>query len=73
MILSIMPAAESLNSLYKRELIDPKKGWEGVADVMLATMDWVQWYSEERIHSYSGDMPPKNTRKPIIKRWNLVN
>jgi putative transposase len=52
-------AAESLNSLYKRELIDPKKDWEGVDDVMLATMDWVQWYNEERIHSYSGDMPPK--------------
>ena len=52
-------AAESLNSLYKRELIDPKNDWEGVDDVMLATMDWVQWYNEERIHSYSGDIPPK--------------
>jgi transposase InsO family protein len=35
-------AAESLNSLYKRELIDPKEDWVGVDDVMLATMDWVQ-------------------------------
>jgi transposase InsO family protein len=52
-------AAESLNSLYKRELIDPKKDWLGVDDVMLATMDWVQWYNEDRIHSYSGDIPPK--------------
>jgi putative transposase len=52
-------AAESLNSLYKRELIDPKSDWKNVDDVMLATMDWVQWYNEERIHSYSGDMPPK--------------
>ena len=52
-------AAEALNSLYKRELIDPKKDWQGVDDVMLATMDWVQWYNEDRIHSYSGDMPPK--------------
>jgi putative transposase len=51
-------AAESLNSLYKRELIDLKE-WENVDDVMLATMDWVQWYNEERIHSYSGDIPPK--------------
>jgi putative transposase len=51
-------AAESLNSLYKRELIDLKE-WEGVNDVMLATMDWVQRYNEERIHSYSGDIPPK--------------
>jgi len=52
-------AAESLNSLYKRELIDPKNDWQGVDDVMLATMDWVQWYNEDRIHSYCGDMPPK--------------
>ena len=52
-------AAESLNSLYKRELIDPKKDWIGVDDVMLATMDWVQWYNEIRIHSYSGDIPPR--------------
>jgi putative transposase len=52
-------AAESLNSLYKRELIDRKKDWLGVDDVMLATMDWVQWYNDDRIHSYSGDIPPK--------------
>jgi putative transposase len=52
-------AAESLNSLFKRELIDPRNDWQRVDDVMLATMDWVQWYNEDRIHSYSGDMPPK--------------
>jgi putative transposase len=52
-------AAESLNSLYKRELIDFRKGWQGVDDVMLATMDWVSWYNEDRLHSYCGDMPPK--------------
>ena len=60
-------AAESLNSLYKRELIDPKNDWEGVDDVMLATMDWVQWYNEERIHSYSGDMPPKKYEEMYYK------
>ena len=52
-------AAEALNSLYKRELIDPRTDWRGVDDVMLATMDWVQWYNGDRIHSYSGDMSPK--------------
>ena len=26
---------------------------------MVATADWVHWYNEIRIHSYSGDMPPK--------------
>jgi len=26
---------------------------------MIATMDWVSWYNEDRLHSYCGDMPPK--------------
>ena len=60
-------AAEALNSLYKRELIDFKKGWQGVDDVMLATMDWVSWYNEERIHSYCGDMPPKEYEEIYYK------
>jgi putative transposase len=52
-------AAESLNSLYKRELIDFRGGWQGTGDVIVATADWVQWYNEVRLHSYCGDMPPK--------------
>jgi len=60
-------AAESLNSLYKRELIDFEKGWEGVGDVMMATMEWVSWYNEERIHSYCGDMAPKRIEELYYK------
>ena len=52
-------AAESLNSLYKRELIDFRGGWQGVDDVMVGTADWVHWYNEIRIHSYCGDISPK--------------
>jgi len=60
-------AAESLNSLYKRELIDFEEGWEGVDDVMMATMEWVSWYNEERIHSYCGDMAPKKFEELYYK------
>jgi putative transposase len=60
-------AAESLNSLYKRELIDFRGDWEGVDDVMAATMDWVHWYNEDRLHSYSGDMPPKEYEETYSK------
>jgi putative transposase len=52
-------AAESLNSLYKRELIDFRGGWQGADDVMVATADWAHWYNEIRIHSYCADLPPK--------------
>jgi putative transposase len=60
-------AAESLNSLYKRELIDFHGGWEGVSDVMAATMDWVHWYNEDRLHSYCSDMPPKEYEEIYYK------
>jgi putative transposase len=60
-------AAESLNSLYKRELIDLRKDWQGVDDVMVATADWVHWYNEVRLHSYSGDMPPKKYEEIYYK------
>jgi putative transposase len=60
-------AAESLNSLYKRELIDLRKDWQGVDDVMVATADWVHWYNEVRLHSYSGDIPPREYEEIYYK------
>jgi putative transposase len=60
-------AAESLNSLYKRELIDFRGGWQGPGDVMVATADWVLWYNEVRLHSYCGDMPPKKYEEIYYK------
>jgi putative transposase len=51
-------AAESLNSLYKKELIDYRGDWENTTDVTLATMEWVAWYNTERLHSFCGNVPP---------------
>ncbi|MGI5292134.1 DDE-type integrase/transposase/recombinase [Nonomuraea polychroma] len=52
-------AAESLNSLYKKELIDFRGDRRGVTDVMLEAMEWVSWYNETRFHSFYGNIPPK--------------
>lgn len=60
-------AAESLNSLYKKELIDFRGGWQGVTDVMLETMEWVAWYNEKRLHSFCGNMPPKEYEDVFYK------
>ena len=59
-------AAESLNSLYKRELIDLRGPWKGLADVTKATMEWVDWYNNKRLHSYCTTFPRSNTRKRSI-------
>jgi putative transposase len=51
-------AAEALNSLYKRELIDLHGPWRGLADVTKATMEWVDWYNNNRLHSYCNGISP---------------
>jgi putative transposase len=52
-------AAESVNSLYKKELIEFEGPWHNVRDVALATMEWVSWYNNHRLHSACGHIPPK--------------
>ena len=52
--------AESTNSLYKAELIrGPDQGpWKTIEDVELATLGWVHWFNNDRIHSYLNDASP---------------
>jgi putative transposase len=52
--------AESVNALYKAELIyGPDQGpWRTVEEVELATLMWVKWYNEQRIHGYLNNIPP---------------
>ena len=59
-------AAESLNSLYKRELIDLRGPWKGLADVTKATMEWVEWYNTKRIHSYCLRRSPIRIRGRVL-------
>ena len=51
-------AAESLNGLYKTELIRRRGPWRGLDDVELATLEYVDWFNHRRLHSHCGDIPP---------------
>ena len=56
-------AAESVNSLYKKELIELDGPWNGVKDVAFATMEWVAWYNSEWLHSSCGYITPKEAEE----------
>jgi putative transposase len=49
---------ESTIGLYKSELINRRGPWRSLADVELATADWVAWYNAKRLHSATGYLPP---------------
>jgi putative transposase len=50
--------AETINGLYKTELIRRRSPWRGVDDVELAAPEWVHWFNTSRLHSALGDVPP---------------
>lgn len=50
--------AEAVNGLYKAELIGRRGPWRGAEQVELATLEWVTWWNERRLHGAVGDIPP---------------
>ena len=50
--------AETINGLYKTELIKPRGPWRTVDAVEFATAEWVDWFNHRRLYEYCGDIPP---------------
>ena len=50
--------AETINGLYKTELIRPRGPWRTVDQVELATAEWVDWFNHRRLYEQCGDIPP---------------
>ena len=53
--------AETTNGLYKAECVfgpDAPKPWDDVDELELATLSWVHWFNEHRLHGHCDDIPP---------------
>ncbi len=50
--------AESFNGLYKTEVIRPYGPWRGLDDVEYATLEYVDWFNQRRLHGEIGMIPP---------------
>ena len=50
--------AETINGLYKAELIHRRGPWKTKAAVELATLEWVAWFNTQRLLGPIGYIPP---------------
>jgi transposase InsO family protein len=50
--------AETIIGLYKAELIYKDGPWQGVEQVELKTLDWVDWFNNRRLFEPIGNIPP---------------
>ena len=50
--------AETINGLYKAELIHRRAPWKTVESLELATLEWVTWFNHQRLLEPIGYIPP---------------
>ena len=50
--------AESTIGLYKAELIYRRGPWKTPEQVEIATLEYIDWWNNRRLHTEIGDIPP---------------
>jgi putative transposase len=50
--------AETMNGLYKAELVRNRGPWRGLDDLEFATLEWVDWFNNRRLFEAHGHIPP---------------
>jgi len=50
--------AETINGLYKTEVIRQRGPWRNVDEVEFATLEWVDWFNNRRLLEPIGNIPP---------------
>jgi transposase InsO family protein len=50
--------AETMNGLYKAEVIWRQRSWPSVSAVEMVTLRWVDWFNHHRLFAPIGHIPP---------------
>ena len=50
--------AETINGLYKAEVIHRRGPWRSFEAVEFATLEWVDWFNHRRLLEPIGNVPP---------------
>jgi transposase InsO family protein len=60
--------AETINGLYKAELIHRRAPWRTLEAVELATLEWVSWFNHHRLLEPIGYIPPAEAEENYYRQ-----
>lgn len=60
--------AETINGLYKTELIHRRAPWKTRESVELATLEWVSWFNHHRLLESLGYIPPAEAEENFYRQ-----
>ena len=64
--------AESINGLFKTELIKPRRPWRNADHVEAETATYLNWFNNRRLYEYCGDMPPVKLEQIFFARQATI-
>ncbi len=62
--------AETINGLYKAEVIHRRGPWKSMESVELATLEWVSWFNHQRLMEPLGYIPPAEAEANYYRQLN---
>ena len=60
--------AETINGLYKTEIIRRRGPWRNIDAVEYATLEWVDWFNHRRLLKPIGDVPPAELEQAYYRQ-----
>ncbi len=60
--------AEVTIGLYKTELVRHRGPWRGLDDLELATLEWVNWFNNRRLHHHNVGRVPSAAAEDLHYR-----
>ena len=67
---SINALAETINGLYKAEVIHRRGPWRSSEAVEFATLEWVDWFNNRRLLEPIGNIPPAEAEERYYAMLN---
>lgn len=64
--------AETINGLYKAELIHRRGPWRSFEAVEFATLEWVDWFNNRRLLEPIGNIPPAEAQERYYAKMKEV-
>ncbi|MFK3891362.1 IS3 family transposase [Sphingomonas sp. NPDC079357] len=65
--------AETINGLYKAEVIHRRGPWRNFEAVEYATLEWVDWFNYRRLLEPIGNVPPAEAEEQYYAAANIVD
>ena len=65
--------AETINGLYKTEVIRRRRSWKTREEVEMETLKWVDWFNNRRLLEPIGNIPPAEAEEAFYANLNTLD